>query len=98
MGLPSENENKKRQRLQEMNDYEEGKKVLSPSIFRKNKGPIILAASMAAISSNNSLEAPNRTLSAAGFKKPESLAAAKEITLQDYDISSCLDIKDVHCK
>ena len=33
-----------------MKDYEQGKRVLSPSIFRKSKGPIILAASSAAIS------------------------------------------------
>jgi len=46
-GLPSEDEAKKRQRLQEMKDYEHGKKVLSPSIFRKSKGPIIFAASSA---------------------------------------------------
>jgi hypothetical protein len=40
-----------------MKDYEEGRKCLSPSIFRKSKGPIILTTSYAALTSNNTIEA-----------------------------------------
>ena len=47
--MPSEDEAKKRQRLMEMKNYEQGMKVLSPSIFRKSKGPVVLAASAAAL-------------------------------------------------
>jgi len=43
-GLPSESETKKRQRLIEIKDFEGGKKCVSPSIFRKSKGPIIFAS------------------------------------------------------
>jgi hypothetical protein len=61
--LPSENETKKRQRIQEMKDYECGRRCLSPSIFRKSKGPIIFATSTSATATNNgSLDGASRTL------------------------------------
>jgi hypothetical protein len=40
-----------------MKDFEEGRRCLSPSIFRKSKGPIILTTSSAALTSNNTIEA-----------------------------------------
>jgi hypothetical protein len=51
-GLPSENETKKRQRIQEMKEYECGRRCLSPSIFRKSKGPINFATSSTATATN----------------------------------------------
>jgi hypothetical protein len=102
-GLPSENENKKRLRLQEMKEYEEGKKILSPSIFRKSKGPIMLSASSTALTSTNSLtasltDASQKVVPSNGFKKPDATAIAKDVSILDYDINQCLDMKDIHCK
>lgn len=91
-GLPSENETKKRQRLKEMKEYEGGKRCLSPSIFRKSKGPVVLTASSAAIATAS--EAPSKA--GPGVKRAESMA--REVTLQDYDVNQCLDLKDVHRK
>lgn len=99
-GLPSEDEAKKRQRLMEMKNYEQGMKVLSPSIFRKSKGPVVLAASASALTSASQFDSsarPGQT-SALLSKKPDATGVAKEFSLQDYDLNSCLDLKDVHCK
>ena len=99
-GLPSESETKKRQRLLEMKEYECGKRCLSPSIFRKSKGPIVLAASSSTFASTNTFESPLKSIqpSTPGYKKGDSTGQVKELTLQDYDINQCLDAKGAHCK
>lgn len=79
-----------------MKNYEQGMKVLSPSIFRKSKGPLVLAASAVAGQFDSSAK-PVAPASLLG-KKPESLGGSKEFSLQDYDIKACFDLKDVHCK
>ena len=40
----------------EIKDFEDGKKCLSPSIFRKTKGPIIFSASHNSLNSNANFE------------------------------------------
>lgn len=82
-----------------MKEYAGGKKCLSPSIFRKSKGPIVLVASSQTLTSTGVLEAPVKSLqSAAVLKKNDTAAIAKELSLQDYDLNQCMDLKDVHCK
>lgn len=82
-----------------MKEFEEGKRVLSPTIFRKSKGPIMLSANAASLTSTNSVaSAVDIASSKAIFKKPDSTGIAREISLQDYDINQCFDMKDVHCK
>jgi hypothetical protein len=88
--------------LNELKEFEEGKRVLSPSIFRKSKGPIILSASAAGfisqISASQNLEGTQKTISQGTFKKPEASAIVKDVSLVEYDINSCMDLKDMHCK
>ena len=82
-----------------MKDYEGGKRCLSPSIFRKSKGPIVLTASAAAITSTNTFDTTIRGLQTQGtFKKPDGSTISKDISIQEYDINQCLDLKDVYCK
>jgi hypothetical protein len=84
----------------EMKNYEQGMKVLSPSIFRKSKGPIVLAASAAALAASGQFDSQARPGQPSSLlsKKPDSSNIAKEFSLQDYDLNACLDLKDVHCK
>eukprot|EP00347_Sterkiella_histriomuscorum_P020303 403338323 len=106
-GLPSETETKKRQRLMEIKDQEGGKKCLSPSIFRKSKGPILFAVQSAnfqtqggvSTTAANSGSANNDTSNKTSnfpSKRIDSAAIIKELTLQDFDINLCTEAKDVH--
>jgi len=79
-GLPSETETKKRQRLLEIKDFEGGKKCLSPSIFRKSKGPIIFASQNANVLSNGNFEVSVKGLTF-GAKKGEGANVTKELSL-----------------
>ena len=81
-----------------MKDFENGKRCLSPSIFRKSKGPVILSSSCAAFMGNNQLEVPNKVTQSQSIKKTETIALAKDASIAEYDINQCLDLKDVHCK
>jgi hypothetical protein len=86
-GLPLETEAKKRLRLQELKDYEGGKKCLSPSIFRKTKGPLILGSgniSSGATSTSSETTSKNTTN---GGKKTETMAGLKEFSVSDFDIN-----------
>jgi hypothetical protein len=82
-----------------MKDYEEGRRCLSPSVFRKSKGPIILTTSSSALTANNSIDASIKGLNN-GLKKglADPSGISKEIGMQDFDINQCMDIKDVHSK
>jgi len=51
-----------------MKDYEEGRRCLSPSVFRKSKGPIILTTSYATLTANNTIDAQVKGFNA-GIKK-----------------------------
>jgi hypothetical protein len=86
-GLPLETEAKKRLRLQELKDYEGGKKCLSPSIFRKTKGPLILGSGN--ISSGATSTSSETTIknSANGGKKTETMSGLKEFSVSDFDIN-----------
>lgn len=97
-GLPFENEAKKRLRLQEIKDFDCGKKCLSPSIFRKNKVPLLFG--IASSNSNPSSIASDSTSKsiAIGSKKVENIQGFKESNQIDFDINHCLDQADVHCK
>ncbi|CDW73737.1 myb-like dna-binding domain-containing protein [Stylonychia lemnae] len=97
-GLPSETETKKRQRLLEIKDQEGGKKCLSPSIFRKSRGPIIFAVQSSNFTSQNgNLDVPVKTGSLSS-KRIDGNQVAKELNLQDFDINLCAEPKDVHRK
>ena len=87
-------------RLNELKEFEEGKRVLSPSIFRKSKGPIILSASAAGFASQvaQNLEISQKSASLGNFKRPESSSLVKEVSLVEYDVNSCMDLKEMHCK
>jgi hypothetical protein len=85
-GLPSETESRKRQRLLEIKDYQDGKKCLSPSIFRKSKGPIIFTAQSGTLNGGGGFEVSLRGLQV-GSRKTEGANVAKEISLQDFDIN-----------
>ena len=61
-----------------MKDFEHGKKVLSPTIFRKSKGPIIIAAPSANFSVETTVKAGSLGLQG---KKGDGLAHAKELSL-----------------
>ena len=81
----------------DLKDYEDGRKCLSPSIFRKSKGPIIFTASHTSITSNSNFEATVKGL-AFNFKKQEGAGPIKEISLSDFDINQCADLTDVYRK
>jgi hypothetical protein len=49
-------------RLQEMKEYEGGKKCLSPSIFRKSKGPMVLAAASSTLTSAGNVDLSIKSL------------------------------------
>jgi hypothetical protein len=85
-GLPSETESRKRQRLIEIKDFEDGKKCLSPSIFRKSKGPIIFSASHQALTSNATFETSIKGVQI-GSKRGDGAGLVKEISLNDFDIN-----------
>jgi hypothetical protein len=100
--LPSESETKKRQRIQEMKEFEGGRRCLSPSIFRKSKGPIIFATSSSSITTNV-VDGSRNFQPAASFKgRPGTLSdpsvMAKDISIQDYDINQAMGQKDLHSK
>ena len=42
-----------------MKDYEQGKRVLSPTIFRKSKGPLIMSAIATSSDAKSSALAPS---------------------------------------
>jgi hypothetical protein len=85
----------------EIKDSEGGKKCLSPSIFRKSKGPVVLAAPMAPGSEPLRLagarRADNAPAGGTGAGNGGGGAIAS-FTLADYDINLCADITDLHRK
>jgi|LauGreDrversion4_2_1035121.scaffolds.fasta_scaffold2162218_1 hypothetical protein len=82
-----------------MKDYEEGRRCLSPSVFRKSKGPIILTTSSSALTANSTIDASIKGLNNGLKKGPtDPSGVSKEISMQDFDINQCMDIKDVHSK
>jgi hypothetical protein len=82
-----------------MKDYEEGRRCLSPSVFRKSKGPIILTTSSNALTANSTIDASIKGLNNGLKKGPiDPSGVSKEIGMQDFDINNCMDIKDVHSK
>jgi hypothetical protein len=88
--LPLESEAKKRLRLLEMKDYEGGRKCLSPSIFRKNKGPLILGGHGAASQSGPPTSASSDTTSKGfqtGAKKSDLTNGLKDFNMGDMDIN-----------
>jgi hypothetical protein len=103
-GLPSENETKKRQRIQEMKEYECGRRCLSPSIFRKSKGPIIFATSTSAAATNIALTDGGAKPLQSGLAFKGKLAGSfvdatglpKDLSTNDYDINQAMDQKDLH--
>jgi hypothetical protein len=78
-----------------MKEYECGRKCLSPSIFRKSKGPIIFATSTSTAATNiGSTDGASRPVqSAVSIKgKPlgpmnDTLALTKDLSMNDYDIN-----------
>lgn len=54
-----------------MKEYECGKKCLSPSIFRKSKGPVVLASASASTSANTDFTV--KGIQSLTFKKPEGI-------------------------
>ena len=87
-----------------MKEYECGRRCLSPSIFRKSKGPIIFATSTSSAATNiGSTDGTCRPVqSAVSFKgKPlgpmsDTVALSKDLSMNDYDINQALDWKDLH--
>jgi hypothetical protein len=86
-GLPLETEAKKRLRLQELKDYEGGKKCLSPSIFRKTKGPLILGSGNITSTTTSTTSETTARTSLNGGKRCESLAGLKDFSISDFDIN-----------
>lgn len=95
--MPSETESRKRQRLLEIKDSEDGKKCLSPSIFRKSKGPIIFASSNPTVAPSGSVDAQFKS-NGTSLRRQEGGGLVKEVSLGDFDVNQCSDVLDVHCK
>ena len=70
----------------EIKDFEDGKKCLSPSIFRKSKGPIIFSASHNSVNSNVNFENTIKGL-AFNSKKTEGQGGIRDISMADFDIN-----------
>lgn len=71
-----------------MKDYEGGKKCLSPSIFRKNKAPLIVGT-MSSISgppTSASSDTTNKGPTMSG-KRGESTLGQKEFSIADMDVN-----------
>ena len=74
-----------------MKDFEQGKRVLSPTIFRKSKGPLIMSAT------GLSNDTKTSTI-VSQTKKGDGPPLTRDVSVQEYDIKACMDLKDVHCK
>lgn len=85
-GLPLESEAKKRLRLQEIKDYEAGKKCLSPSIFRKTKGPLIVGTNQSSAATSIASETTARS-NPSGGKKAEGAGVIKDFNMADFDVN-----------
>jgi hypothetical protein len=83
-GLPLESEAKKRLRLQEIKDYEGGKKCLSPSIFKRTKGPLIVGTNHSSATTSTSSETTAKSTQSGG-KRGEAAATLKEFNKADFD-------------
>jgi hypothetical protein len=70
---------------------------LSPSIFRKTKGPLIAGTNLSSGTTSTSSDTTARSIPSGG-KKVDLAAGTKEFNLADFDLNQCLDWSDVHCK
>jgi hypothetical protein len=74
-----------------MKEFEGGRRCLSPSIFRKSKGPLIFATSSSSITTN--VYDGSRNFQPAGSFKGKAGPLSdpqlipKDISIQDYDIN-----------
>lgn len=73
-----ESEAMKRLRLQEIKDYEGGKKCLSPSIFRKTKAPLIVGSSNSSTKASTNID-PLLKAQTSSSKKVESFLPLKDL-------------------
>lgn len=89
-----------------MKEYECGRRCLSPSIFRKSKGPIIFATSTSTAATNiASSDGGAKTLQT-GLTFKGKLAGSfgdasglpKDLSTNDYDVNQAMDQKDLHGK
>lgn len=69
---------------------------MSPSIFRKSKGPIIFASQNSQVASNTNIEYTFKSYQASG-RKGEGANNIREAGLQDFDTSQCAEMTDIYC-
>jgi hypothetical protein len=81
-----ESEAKKRLRLHEMKDYYRGKKCLSPSIFKKTKGPLIIGSTNSSVATSASSDSMLKSLQSGG-KKSDQFGLIKDFTQSDFDLN-----------
>lgn len=87
-----------------MKEYECGRRCLSPSIFRKSKGPIIFATSTSAAATNIASTDGGAKALQSGLTFKGKLTGTfgdlsglpKDLSTNDYDINQAMDQKDLH--
>lgn len=86
-GLPFEGEAKRRLRLQEIKDFEGGRKCLSPSIFRKTKGSNFFATQGNSYFALGGLQDSTQRGREGGGKRGETNGNLREFNIAELDLN-----------